>query len=155
MDTSDVYPRRARRRAQPLIQRLAQLGSLVTAEATVKARRRAQAHAARAARDERALSAMRDQERAAWQLARAGWATRVYRLPHDRIVREALGSTTCPGCRTGCGTSRHASPAGAVPATRNSPPMFSSIPGTQYGNGTWPRPGRRGSVETPVFRVGA
>jgi hypothetical protein len=74
MDTPDVY-------ADPLgdalsysSQRLAQLGSLITAAATVEARRRAQAQAARAARDERALSALRDQERTAWQLARAGWA---------------------------------------------------------------------------------
>jgi len=39
-----------------------------------EAQRSAQANAARAARDEQALNALRDQERAAKQLARAGWA---------------------------------------------------------------------------------
>jgi hypothetical protein len=74
MDTSDVYPDVLGDALSHSSQRVAQLGSLVTAGATVEARRRAQAHAARAARDERALSALRDHERAAWQLARAGWA---------------------------------------------------------------------------------
>ena len=55
-------------------QRLAQLGSLVAAAAVVEAQRRAQATAARAARDEQALTALHDQDRAAPQLARAGWA---------------------------------------------------------------------------------
>ena len=74
MDTPDVYPDVLGDALSYSSQRLAQLGSLVTAGATVEARRRAQAHAARAARDERALRALRDQERAAWQRARAGWA---------------------------------------------------------------------------------
>jgi len=74
MDTPDAYPDVLGDALSYSSQRLAQLGSLVTAGATVEARRRAQAHAARAVRDERALSALRDQERAAWQLARAGWA---------------------------------------------------------------------------------
>ena len=74
MDTSDVYPDVLGDALSYSSQRLAQLASLVTAAATVEARRRAQANAARAARDERALSVLRDQERAAWQLARAGWA---------------------------------------------------------------------------------
>jgi hypothetical protein len=74
MDTSDVYPDVLGDALSHSSQRLAQLGSLVTAGATVEARRRAQAHAARAAQDERALRVLRDQERAAWQLARTGWA---------------------------------------------------------------------------------
>jgi hypothetical protein len=74
MDTSDVYPDVLGDALSYSSQRLAQLASLVTAAATVEARRRAQANAARAARDEQALSVLRDQERAAWQLARAGWA---------------------------------------------------------------------------------
>ena len=74
MDTPDVYPDVLGDALSYSSQRLAQLGSLVTAGATVEARRRTQAHAARAARNERALRALRDQERAAWQWARAGWA---------------------------------------------------------------------------------
>ncbi len=74
MDTSDIYPDVLGDALSHSSQRLAQLGSLVTAGVTVEARRRAQATAARAAGDERALSALQDQERAARQLARAGWA---------------------------------------------------------------------------------
>jgi hypothetical protein len=72
MDTSEVYPDVLGGALSYSSQRLAQLGSLVTAAAVVEAQRRAQAHAARAARDEQALSALHDQDRAAWQLARAG-----------------------------------------------------------------------------------
>ena len=50
MDTSDVYPDVLGDALSYSSQRLAQLGSLVTAGATVEARRRAQATAARAAR---------------------------------------------------------------------------------------------------------
>jgi hypothetical protein len=74
MDRSEVYPDVLGEALSFSSQRVAQLGSLVTAGATVQAQRRARATAARAARDERAPSALRDQERAAWQLARAGWA---------------------------------------------------------------------------------
>ena len=74
MDTADVYPDVLGDALSFSSQRAAQLGSLVTAGATVEAHRRARATAARAARDERVLSALRDQERAAWQRARAGWA---------------------------------------------------------------------------------
>ena len=74
MDAADVYPDVLGDALSFSSQRAAQLGSLVTAGATVEAHRRARATAARAARDERALSALRDQERAAWQRARAGWA---------------------------------------------------------------------------------
>jgi hypothetical protein len=74
MDRSDVYPDVLGDALSFSSQRAAQLGSLVTAGATVEAQRRARATAARAARDDRALSALRDQERGAWQRARAGWA---------------------------------------------------------------------------------
>ena len=74
MDTSDNYPDILGDALSYSSQRLAQLGSLVTAGATVEARRRAPATAARTTRDERALSALQDQERAAWQLTRARWA---------------------------------------------------------------------------------
>jgi hypothetical protein len=74
MDRSEVYPDVLGDALSFSSQRVAQLGSLVTAGATVEAQRRARATAARAAGDGRALSALRDQERAAWQLARAGWA---------------------------------------------------------------------------------
>jgi hypothetical protein len=74
METPDVYPDVLGDALSYSSQRLAQLGSLVTAGAVVEAQRRAQANAARAARDEQALTALQDQERAARQLARAGWA---------------------------------------------------------------------------------
>jgi hypothetical protein len=74
MDTSDVYPDVLGDALSYSSQRLAQLGSLVTAGATVGVHRKARQDAAKAARSERALKALRDQERAAWQLARAGWA---------------------------------------------------------------------------------
>ena len=74
MDTPDVYPDVLGDALSYSSQRLAQLGSLVTAAAVVEAQRRAQANAAKAARDEQALTALQDQERAAWQLARTGWA---------------------------------------------------------------------------------
>ena len=74
MGTSDVYPDVLGEALSFSSQRLARLGSLVTAGAAVEAGRRAQAHAARAVRDKRALSVLRDQERAAGQRARAGWA---------------------------------------------------------------------------------
>ncbi len=74
MDTPDVYPDVLGDALSYSSQRLAQLGSLVTAAAVVEAQRRAQANAARAARDEQALTALQDQQRAAWHLARTGWA---------------------------------------------------------------------------------
>src|ERR1700691_1566245 len=74
MDTSEVYPDVLGDALSFSSQRLAQLGSLVTAGATVVARRRAGAAAAGAVRDERALRALREQERAALRAARAGWA---------------------------------------------------------------------------------
>lgn len=74
MDTPDEYPDVLGDALSYSSQHLAQLGSLVTAAAVVEAQRRAQANTARAARDEQALTALHDQDRAAWQLARAGWA---------------------------------------------------------------------------------
>jgi hypothetical protein len=74
MDISVVYPDVLGDALSFSSQRLAQLGSLVTAGVTVVARRRAEAAAARAVRDERALAVLREQERAAWRAARAGWA---------------------------------------------------------------------------------
>jgi hypothetical protein len=74
MDTSDVYPDLFGDALSYSSQRMAQLASLVTAAATVEARRRAQRNAARTARSERALRELQDQERAAYELARASWA---------------------------------------------------------------------------------
>jgi hypothetical protein len=74
METSDVYPEPFGEALSYSSQRMAQLASLVTAGATVQARRRAQRNAAKTARSERALKALQDQERAAYELARAGWA---------------------------------------------------------------------------------
>jgi hypothetical protein len=74
MDTSDVYPDLLGDALSFSSQRLAQLVSLVTAAATVEARRKAQRNAAKTVRSERALRELQDQERAAYELARAGWA---------------------------------------------------------------------------------
>jgi len=74
MDTSEVYPDLFGDALSYSSQRLAQLASLVTAAATVEARRKAQRNAAKTIRGERALRELRDQERAAYELARAGWA---------------------------------------------------------------------------------
>ena len=74
MDTSDVYPDLFGDALSYSSQRLAQLTSLVTAGATAGARRRAQRNAAKTIRSERALRDLQDQQRAAYQLARAGWA---------------------------------------------------------------------------------
>jgi len=74
MDTSDVYPDLFGDALSYSSQRLAQLASLVTAAATVEARRKAQRNAAKTIRSERALRELHDQERAAYELARAGWA---------------------------------------------------------------------------------
>ena len=74
MDTSDVYPDLFGDALSYSSQRMAQLVSLVTAAATVEARRKAQRNAAKTIRSERALRELQDQERAAYELARAGWA---------------------------------------------------------------------------------
>jgi hypothetical protein len=74
MDMSDVYPDVLGDAVSHSSQRLAQLGSLVTAAATMEVRRRAQANALKAARDERELRVLREQELAARKLARAEWA---------------------------------------------------------------------------------
>ena len=74
MDTSDVYPDLFGDALSYSSQRMAQLASLVTAAATVEARRKAQRNAAKTIRSERALRELQDQERAAYELARAGWA---------------------------------------------------------------------------------
>jgi hypothetical protein len=74
MDPSDVHPDLLGKALSHSGQRLAQLGSLLTSWAMVEARRAERRSAAQAARSEQELNALREQERAAWQLARAGWA---------------------------------------------------------------------------------
>ena len=74
MDTADVYPDLLGDALSYSSQRMAQLVSLVTAAATVEARRKARRNAAKTIRSERELRELQDQERAAYQLARAGWA---------------------------------------------------------------------------------
>jgi hypothetical protein len=74
MDTPDAYPDPFGDALSYSSQRLAQLASLVTAAAMVEARRRTQRNAAKATRSERTLRELQDQQRAAYQLARAGWA---------------------------------------------------------------------------------
>jgi len=74
MDASDVYPDLFGDALSYSSQRMAQLASLVTAAATVEARRKARRNAAKTIRSERELRELQDQERAAYELARAGWA---------------------------------------------------------------------------------
>jgi hypothetical protein len=74
MDPSDVHPDLLGEALSQSSQRLAQLGSLLASWVMVEARRAERRNAARAARDEQELRELRDQERAAWELARAGWA---------------------------------------------------------------------------------
>lgn len=74
MDTSDIYPDLYGDALSYSSQRMAQLASLVTAAATVEARRKARRNAAKTIRSERELGVLQDQERAAYELARAGWA---------------------------------------------------------------------------------
>jgi len=74
MDASEVYPDVLGDAVSHSSQRLAQLGSLITAAATMEIRRRAQASALNAARDEQELKALREQDRVARQTARARWA---------------------------------------------------------------------------------
>src|SRR5690242_5111062 len=79
MDPSDVHPDLLGEALSQSGQRLAQLGSLLTSWAMVQARRTDRQQAAHAARSEQELRQLRDQERAARELARAGWAP-----AHDR-----------------------------------------------------------------------
>ena len=74
MDASEVYPDVLGDAVSHSSQRLAQLGSLVTAAATMEVRRRAQASALKAAHGEQELKALREQERVERQAARARWA---------------------------------------------------------------------------------
>jgi hypothetical protein len=74
MDSSEHYPEPFGEALSYSSQRAAQIGSLVAAGAEVAARRKALSRARQAARDERELRALRDQEQAAQRQARAGWA---------------------------------------------------------------------------------
>jgi len=66
MDTSDVYPDVLGDALSYSFQRLAQLGSLVTAAATMEIRRRAQTNTATAARSQQEHRALQEQQRARW-----------------------------------------------------------------------------------------
>jgi hypothetical protein len=74
MEPNEVHPDLFGEALSHSGQRLAQLGSLITSWAMVEARRAERRNAARTARSEAELGALREQERAAYQLARAGWA---------------------------------------------------------------------------------
>ena len=74
MDSPDIYPDALGDALSHSSQRLAQLGFLITAAAAMQIRRRAQAKATNAARSQQELRALQERQRAAWQLARAGWA---------------------------------------------------------------------------------
>jgi hypothetical protein len=74
MEPNEVHPDLIGEALSHSGQRLAQLGSLLTSWAMVEARRAERRHAATAARSQEELRTLREQERAAYQLARAGWA---------------------------------------------------------------------------------
>jgi len=74
MDSSEHYPDPFGEALSYSSQRAAQIGSLVAAGVEVAARRRALSHTRRAARGEQEFQALRDQQRAAQQQAKAGWA---------------------------------------------------------------------------------
>ena len=101
MDTSDVYPDLFGDALSYSSQRMAQLASLFTAAATVEARRKARRNAAKTIRSERDLRELQDQERAAYELARAGWAPPAIR-----------GSWLRPTCsrQPGCGAQQRPTP---------------------------------------------
>jgi hypothetical protein len=74
MDSSEVYPDLIGQAVSHSSQRLAQMGSLLASWAVVEARRKERRNAAKTARSQQELEKLREQERAAYQLARAGWA---------------------------------------------------------------------------------
>ena len=74
MDPSDVYPDLLGQAVSHSSQRLAQMGSLLASWAVVEARRKERRNAAKAARSQHELQTLREQERAAYKLAQAGWA---------------------------------------------------------------------------------
>jgi hypothetical protein len=74
MEPNEVHPDLLGEALSHSGQRLAQLGSLLASWAMVEGRRAERRNHARAARSEAELRVLREQERAAYQLARAGWA---------------------------------------------------------------------------------
>jgi hypothetical protein len=74
MDPSEVHPDLLGEALSRSGQRLAQLGSLLTSWAMVQARRIERRNAAAAAKSQEELQELRAQDRAARDLARAGWA---------------------------------------------------------------------------------
>ena len=74
MDPSEMHPDLFGEAFSHSGQKLAQLGSLLASWATVQARRTERRAAAAAAQSEQQLRDLREQETAAWRLARAGWA---------------------------------------------------------------------------------
>ena len=74
MDPSEMHPDLFGEAFSHSGQKLAQLGSLLASWATVQARRTERRAAAAAAQSEQQLRELREQEAAAWRLARAGWA---------------------------------------------------------------------------------
>jgi len=74
VDTSDVYPDVLGDAFSSSSQRLAQLGSLVTAAAMMEVRRKVQDNAVNATRSQQELRALHEQQRAERLSARVGWA---------------------------------------------------------------------------------
>lgn len=74
MDPSEVYPELLGQALSNSSQRLAQMGSLLASWAVVEARRKERRSDAEQAQSQRELETLREQERAGYKLAQAGWA---------------------------------------------------------------------------------
>jgi hypothetical protein len=101
MDTSDVYPDVLGEALSYSSQRLAQLGSLVTAGSTVQARRKAAAKR-RGSCPERASAQRATGSGTCRMAAGKGWLGTGTRLPVARPGRSAPGSPYLECCRGVC-----------------------------------------------------
>ena len=123
MDPSDVYPDLLGQGMSRSSQRLAQMGSLLASWAVVEARRKERRNAAKTARSQRELETLREQERAAYKLARAGWAPALDRkwLAQADLVQAA---------RTWSAAAAYADadPGAAAAASRSEERLRTSIP---------------------------
>ena len=164
MDTSDVYPDLFGDALSYSSQRLAQLGSLVTAAATMEVRRRTQANAANAARSQQELRALQDQQRAAWAPAHdARWLAQADLLQAARawVAATAYADADPPAASAArkCEERlRELHPyamarydrlrsegAGAVEAMRQAVPLFGRAPHARPGD----RAAERRGLEAP------
>jgi len=168
MDRSDVYPDVLGDALSYSSQRLAQLGSLVTAAAAMEVRRRAQASAADAARSQQELRALQDQQRAAWAPAHdARWLAQADLLQAARAwVAAAAYAGADPAAASAArkceerlrdlhpyAMARYdrlrSEGAGAVEAMRQAVPLFGRAPHARPGD----RAAERRGLEAPAGLV--